>query len=137
MDSEKIMYKLGYWSPKYILDLSAKLIDFYCFKCGKHIHGMTAYEHFMTCCPEFIEKLNSGRKRRFGHVKQKRSDYLRTFGPSEESQQALLFPESKNNPKAVKEILQSDDFEKALEPAPKEFRRRRHSGKDSKTQEGY
>jgi hypothetical protein len=124
MEADKIMYELGHWSPKYMLGLSARLIDFYCFKCRKDINGTTAYEHFMICCPEFIDKLNKGKKRRFGHVKQERSDYLRTFGPSEEPQQDLLFSEPKNDPKAVEEILQSDDFKEALEPAPKEFRSR-------------
>jgi hypothetical protein len=124
MDDKQMIYELGHWAPKYILELSARLIDFYCFKCRKDIYGMTAYEHFMICCPEFIKELTENRGKDLDYVEQKRSDYLRTFGPSEEPQKDLLFPEPGNDLMSFKEVLSGVDFKEALEPASKKYRSR-------------
>jgi len=136
METAKVIFELGHWSPRYMLGLSARLIEFYCFKCRKDIHGMTAYEHFNICCPEFIDKLNRGRKVSLGHIKQARSDYLRTFGPCKIPQQDILFPESRNDPETIKEILSSDDFKEALEPDSKDFRSRGYHREGAEAQEG-
>ena len=136
MDDKQIIYELGHWAPKYILELSARLINFYCLKCKKDIYGMTAYEHFMTCCPEFIKELTENRGKDLDYVEQKRSDYLCTFGPSEEPQQDLLFPEPGNDLMSFKEVLSSVDFKEALEPPSKKYRSREGYREDLEAQEG-
>ena len=136
MEEKQVIYELGHWAPKYVLGLAHRLISFYCLSCRKDISGMTAYEHFLTCCPKFIEELEKNRRKDIDYVKQDGSDYLRTFGPSEEPQKTLLFPEPKNDPKAIREILSSEDFKETLEQASQGFRGEWSFGEDSETPEG-
>ena len=133
MDDQQVVYELCHWAPEYVLGLAHRLINFFCWNCRKDIIGTAAYEHYLTCCPKFIEELEKNRRKDLDYVKQDGSDYLRTFGPSEEPQKTLLFPESKNDPKAIKEILSSDDFKETLEQTSQGFRGEWGLGEDSET----
>jgi len=136
MEEKEMIYELGHWEPKYVLNLMGRLIEFHCFHCHKDFKGITAYEHFVICCPALINELRAGGERRLGHVKQERSDYLRTFGPSEEPQETLLLSFPGNDPKTVKEILSSRDVQEAIESGAEGFRNREVFGEDPKAPEG-
>ena len=115
MGKDDLVYELGHWGPRFLLESSARHTDFYCAKCRKEIHGVSMYEHFKTCSPGFVEGLYLSKGLEVGRVKQRGSVDSHLIGDSKETQEGVLLSEPGEVGGVVREVLRDFNIEEAPE----------------------
>jgi hypothetical protein len=136
MEEEQVIYELGHWEPKYVLGLMGRLIEFHCFKCKKDLKGITAYEHFSTCCPSLIKELNERKEEEYGSFTTKRGNRSDAVGDSEKPQKDVLFSKPVHISQIMQEVLPGFDFKEAPEPSAEVVGGGGGVGEDPETSEG-
>lgn len=132
MESKRVLYELGHWSEAYMAQRASEITNFFCWECKKEIHGISMYEHWSKCNPEFFINLNKHKGRRVGYVKQTGRSGFDPDGISPELQQGVLHAEPEEDRGALLEDSSREDVRKEPEPVFKIFRRLQDDFKDSK-----
>jgi len=128
----RLAFELGRWSEAYMAQRASEITNFHCIRCKKDFHGISMYEHWSTCAPDFFRGLSKHKKRRVGYAKQGGFSAFDPDGISPELQQDVVLSKPGEDQGSLFEDSRSKYVKQEPEPVSKIIGRLKNDSKDTK-----